>query len=153
MDTKARLHPPFLSIIIPFSVSDPVLVPIPLPNPIPVSATVLVSVPAPILVPVWRSSLHFHPRFGPCLIPAPVPVPVLRSFSCLIPRSGFRSVSVPITVSAPTADTDPDSVFVSVPNPRLRSRPRSCSLLPVIWTRVPARYNARVHAPGFACVE
>ena len=122
-----------------FALPDSILVPVPILIHIPISTIALVSVPTPLPVPIVCSSkaLHLRPCPRPRPVPAPVPVPSAPSFA-----SNLFPVPVPTLSPSPT----PRSHLRS--RPRLRSRSRPRSILPVFWTRLTPRCDARVQAPG-----
>ena len=134
---------------------DPVLVPIfvSIVTPVPISVNALVFDPAPVPVPILCSSPGLHPRPRPrCR-----PVPALVLVPIFTPWFASTPVAVPVPAPAPspspspfTSPFPPSTQFCLRSRPRLQSRYRLHSLLPVPRTRLPPRYDARVQTPGLA---
>ena len=150
---------PLLRVFLRFLTSfPPSLFPSPFPSSSQFPSSLLLSFPSPPLssfhscVSPWVST----PSPVPVPVPAPSPLPS-PSISCvrcsppplfsflLRPRSHHRSRHR----SRPNR-CSPRPCFRLRSRPRLLFRPRPRSCIPVFWTRLLPRYDARVQAPGLA---
>ena len=127
-----------------FALSDPVLVPVPVSIFVPVQISAIALVSTPALVPAFilcsLTGLHLRLRSRSRPDPAPAPAPIWRSFVRLHLSSRSRSGYAPIIVHVPFLVFDPAPDSDPVPDP---------VLLPVPWTWLPPRYDARVQTPFF----
>ena len=139
---KLSSSTPSLSILVPFSVSDPVFIPTAVPVPALFPSSILPSFPSPPPFPFASGVVLSFPL----PLPRPVPVPVLPSFYRLLPRSRSGSSSMLITVPILV----PVPVPFPSPFPPPFAPPRPFLLLPVPRTSFPPRYDARVQTPGLA---
>ena len=98
-----------------------------------------------------RSRPRCYPRSpSPLLLWFPSPLP--STFPSLVRPRVSTPVPVPVPAPSPLPFPLPSCVARSLlhSHPLLRSRLRPGSLLPVSWTRLPSRYDARVQTLGLA---